>query len=163
MNNSYLTFNSKNELTHITYFFVNNQKSTVDVSNESDELKNELITLHRENETLSRYQRHLNCVPIDDFHYVECNNPLFDCYDKPQHVATHEYFETALKKLTPQQYELLYEIYFLKTPATEIAKRENVSKAAISNRLGRAHTALERHLLRHDLFRDRYSDFDAAA
>lgn len=153
--------NHKGELSHIEYYSVDGTKEIVPAHELPDEIKNELIKMQREEQTLARYERHLNLVSYDDPDFVEPATT----YDNKRAVNTHKYFDVALKALPLQQYKLLYAIYYEKISQTEIAKRENVSKSAISHRLGRAHTALRKQLLRYDLFpnTDVNSDLDNVA
>ena len=139
-------FNAEKQLAHITYYFVDGTKTTVPAHDLPDELKNELIILSYETRNSDRndYRRNLKTIPFDDCCYIENNAPHLD--ENLVRFETHKYFEIALKKLPPDQHDLLYEIYFLKTPAAEIARRENVTKYAISHRLGRAKKALRKQL-----------------
>jgi hypothetical protein len=51
----------------------------------------------------------------------------------------------AIAKLLPEQQRLICAYYFNGTPLAEIARRQNVSKQAISNRLARAEKALRKN------------------
>jgi len=146
MNNIYLTFDVNNELTHITFFFDNNEKSTVSADKLSDDVKNVYIADNKKQQTLARYDRHLNLVSYDDPNFVETDLT----YDNKQRFNTHKYFDVALKKLTSDQQRLIHEIYYRNTTVTELAEQLNVTKSAISHRLSRAKTALKNHLVHLD-------------
>jgi len=137
-----LIFNENNELTHVVSYYVDDTKSIADVSELSDEIKNVYINDTRKNESSERKnRRYVISQSFDEFRYIKNNAHTLD--DEMIRFETHKYFEIALKQILPEQQKLIYEIYFLKIPATEIAKRENVSKSSISHRLGRAKSALK--------------------
>ena len=148
------TFDADKQLQTITYYFVDNTKTTVSVRDLSDELKAELLTMKREHDNFERYERRRKTQSLTDFYYIENNAPSIE--DELIRFETHKYFELALKKILPEQRDLIYKIYYLKLSAAEIARSENVSKMAISRRLNRAKSALQNELLRFD-------DFDFAA
>jgi len=153
--NTKLTFDANNELTHVTFYFVDNTKTIVDVSNESDEIKNEYIYENRTHDSFERKnRRYVISQSFDEFRYIKNNAHNLD--DEIIRFETHKYFENAIEKILPEQQTLIHEIYFLKTPAIEIAKRENVSKPAISRRLNRAKFALKQQL-------ELFDDFDNVA
>ena len=151
MNYQTLKFNENNELTHVTSYHVDNTKTIIDVSNLCDEIKNEYIYGNRKHDSFERKnRRYVISQSFDETRYIKNNAHTLD--DEIIRFETHKYFEIALKQILPEQQKLIYEIYFLKTPATEIAKRENVSKSSISHRLGRAKSALKKQLELFDNF-----------
>lgn len=52
----------------------------------------------------------------------------------------------AIQSLEPQQQELLYRIFFLGEKETEVAKLAGVSRAAISHRMNRIYSQIEKYL-----------------
>lgn len=59
----------------------------------------------------------------------------------PAEVERREKFASlsrAIRQLLPDQQRLIWQRYIQEIPATEIARREGVSKSAISHRVGRA-------------------------
>jgi len=161
MNDIYLTFNAQNELTHITYFSVVNTKSTVDVTELPDDVKNVYIADYKKQKTLARYDRYLNLISYDTSDFAEPDTT----YDNQPRFNTHKYFDVALKQLTPDHQFIIHEHFFHNTTVTELARQLNVSKPAISQRLTRAKNALKKILAQYDCFNylnDSY-DFDNAA
>ena len=160
-NNIFYTYDDNNKLTHVTYYFVNNEKQTVPVDTLSAEMIELLETMKRENSNHARYERHRKTQCLHDFdNYIETNAPHLD--DVIIRFETHKYFHECLNTLPKHQRDLIYEIHFLNVPVKQIALRENVDPSAISHRYTRAKTELKRQLLRYDrAFAD--CDFDFAA
>ena len=144
MNNVYLNFDENKNLTHITFYFVNNEKSTVSVS----ELSPEIIELYVKESKIHNnsarkdriYMSHQSFDNLDE--YIELNSSHLD--DQLIKFETHKLFEIALEKLPNEQKKLLHEIYFKKISSVELAEKYNVSKSAISHRHGRAKIALKK-------------------
>ena len=141
-----LTFDSNKKLTHITFNFVNNEKSTVP----TDDLSPEIIELYLKEYNKEIYSRkkdrqfHSSLSFDEHDNYIETNSPHLD--EQVIQFETHKLFESALDMILPEQKSLIYDIYFNKISAVDLAKKLNVTKSAISHRLGRAKTALKKQI-----------------
>jgi len=150
MNNLYLNIDKKTKkLKSITFNHANYDKCTVSADELSDEVKKFYVSEFKKQKNSARYDRDfISKISIydDDFdyHYTETNSPHLD--DQIIRFETHKLFETALKQLMPDQQMIINEIYFNKTPAVELAKQLNISKSAVSHRLGRAKIALKKQI-----------------
>jgi len=143
MQNIFLNYNSNKTLESITFYFANNEKSTVPAS----EIPQNVIDLYINESRIHNNSARKDRIYMSNksFHeydeYAELHSPHLD--DNLIKFETHKLFETALELISPAQKHLIYEIYYKKTPAVELAKQQNVSKVAISRRLNRARNALK--------------------
>ena len=143
MQNIFLNYDSGKNLESITFYFANNEKSTVPAS----ELPQNVIDLYVKESRIHNnsarkdriYMSHQSFENLDE--YTELHSPHLD--DQIIKFETHKLFETALELIPEPQKWLIHEIYYKKTPAVELAKQLNVSKVAISRRLNRARNALK--------------------
>ena len=76
----------------------------------------------------------------------ECGIEIHDNTDIENHiieVQKTEQLQEALKKLLPEQQELIFKVFFCEKSITEIAKEEGVTPNAIENRLKRIYRKLK--------------------
>jgi len=146
MNNIFLNFDVNKNLESITYYFVNNEKFTVPASEIPQNVIDLYVNESREHNNSARKDRiYLSYTSFDNLdECLETNSPHLD--EQVIQFETHKLFESALDMILPEQKSIIYDIYFKKIPAVDIAKRENVSKAAISQKLGRAKTSLKKQI-----------------
>ena len=150
--NIFHTYDTNNKLTHLTYYYVNNEKYTVPVCDHDvpDDVITLLETMHRENSNLARNERRRpQNIPFYDCHYIETNAPHLD--DAIIRFETHKHFQEALDMLPSDQRDLIRATCFLKIPAIEIAKYLNVSPSTVSRRLNHAKNELKELLKLFDI------------
>ena len=97
--------------------------------------RNSYQKLHRHSCSLESYDSYGKMLESDD--YVEQNYS-----DKEEIEALHK----AIKTLLPEQQELIRRIFFEDEKIITIAKEENVSAAAIHNRLNKIFAQLRKKL-----------------
>ena len=76
----------------------------------------------------------------------ECGIEIHDNTDIENHiieVQKTEQLQEALKKLLPEQQELIFKVFFCEKSITEIAREEGVTPNAIENRLKRIYRKLK--------------------
>lgn len=81
----------------------------------------------------SRYARKYT-ISLDSLDYEGEAFASYDDYQKDKEPPLDEKVKTVLKQMKPKQASLLYEIVFMNKTQEEIAARENVSQAAVSQR-----------------------------
>lgn len=81
------------------------------------------------------------CYRNYDKHYL--SQPVFASVERRELYAN---LGRAISLLLPEQQKLVAQRYFWGIPATEIARRDGVSKSAISHRVGRALDQLKKIL-----------------
>jgi RNA polymerase sigma factor (sigma-70 family) len=60
-----------------------------------------------------------------------------DVLDKILHTLEKEALKDAIKKLEPQQQELIWDVYYKGLSMADVARRDGVSKMAITNRMNK--------------------------
>ena len=98
-----------------------------------EKLANELENLQRDESSSERYNR-MQTFSIDSLDYEGEIYATYDDYQKGEEPTLIEKVEIVLNLMKPKQAKLLYEILFMKKKQVEIAKEENVSQQAISQR-----------------------------
>ncbi len=109
---------------------VNGIEQKVEVEKEVAEA---LIQAHRSEKANARYnERHT--YSLDSLSYEGEAFASYDDYMFEKELAHKEKVKTVLGSMKPKQAKLLFSIFFLNKTQQEIAKEENVSQAAISQR-----------------------------
>ncbi len=125
------------------YYSVDCTTEQIDVSEEWEAVLRDLDRLEYNNNRKS--SRHN--VKFLDATCIRAKNRILQ--PVPAEVERRERdanLRCAIEQLMPEQRRLIYQIYFLEVPATEIARREGVSKSAISHRLNRVLRKMEKLL-----------------
>jgi len=139
-----MNYDENKNLINMTFYFDNNEKSTVPASEIPLNIQQFYINEYRLHSNSARkdriYMSHQSLDVLDDC--LELNSPHLD--EQLIRFETHKLFETALALLPSEQQSLIYDLYFRKISAVDLAKMQNVSKSAISHRHGRAKTALKK-------------------
>ena len=109
---------------------VNGIEQKVEVEKEVAEA---LIQAHRSEKANARYnERHT--YSIDSLSYEGEAFASYDDYMFEKELTHKEKVKAVLGSMKPKQAKLLFSIFFLNKTQQEIAKKENVSQAAISQR-----------------------------
>lgn len=109
---------------------VNGIEQKVEVEKEVAEA---LIQAHRSEKANARYnERHT--YSLDSLSYEGEAFASYDDYMFEKELTHKEKVKAVLGSMKPKQAKLLFSIFFLKKTQQEIAKEENVSQAAISQR-----------------------------
>ena len=109
---------------------VNGIEQKVEVEKEVAEA---LIQAHRSEKANARYnERHT--YSLDSLSYEGEAFASYDDYMFEKELTHKEKVKAVLENMKPKQAELLFSIFFLNKTQQEIAKEENVSQAAISQR-----------------------------
>lgn len=109
---------------------VNGIEQKVEVEKEVAEA---LIQAYRSEKANARYnERHT--YSLDSLSYEGEAFASYDDYMFEKELAHKEKVKTVLGSMKPKQAKLLFSIFFLNKTQQEIAKEENVSQAAISQR-----------------------------
>lgn len=109
---------------------VNGIEQKVEVEKEVAEA---LFQAHRSEKANARYnERHT--YSLDSLSYEGEAFASYDDYMFEKELAHKEKVKTVLGSMKPKQAKLLFSIFFLNKTQQEIAKEENVSQAAISQR-----------------------------
>lgn len=117
----------------------------------SVEVTDELAARYAEMERLERLterketRRHqsLNKSMEHGFDVADLSENTFE---KIEQSERNRQLYQAISRLSPEQQKLLFEVYFEYIPQVEIARREGVSKFAISKRLSRILARLKKNL-----------------
>lgn len=97
------------------------------------EVADALTKAQRAENNQSRYARKYT-VSLDSLDYEGEAFASYDDYQKAKEPPLDEKVKTVLKQMKPKQARLLYEIVFMNKTQEEIAAREKVSQAAVSQR-----------------------------
>lgn len=109
---------------------VNGIEQKVEVEKEVAEA---LIQAHRSEKANARYnERHT--YSLDSLSYEGEAFASYDDYMFEKELTHKEKVKAVLESMKPKQSKLLFNIFFLNKTQQEIAKEENVSQAAISQR-----------------------------
>lgn len=109
---------------------VNGIEQKVEVEKEVAEA---LIQAHRSEKANARYnERH--SYSLDSLSYEGEAFASYDDYMFEKELTHKEKVKAVLESMKPKQAKLLFSIFFLNKTQQEIAKEENVSQAAISQR-----------------------------
>lgn len=109
---------------------VNGIEQKVEVEKEVAEA---LIQAHRSEKANARYnERHT--YSLDSLSYEGEAFASYDDYMFEKELTHKEKVKAVLESMKPKQAKLLFSIFFLNKTQQEIAKEENVSQAAISQR-----------------------------
>jgi len=109
---------------------VNGIEQKVEVEKEVAEA---LIQAHRSEKANARYnERHT--YSLDSLSYEGEAFASYDDYMFEKELTHKEKVKAVLGSMKPKQAKLLFSIFFLNKTQQEIAKKENVSQAAISQR-----------------------------
>lgn len=92
-----------------------------------------LAKAQRDENNQSRYARKYT-VSLDSMDYEGESFASYDDYQKAKEPPLDEKVKMVLKQMKPKQARLLYEIVFMNNTQEEIAAREKVSQAAVSQR-----------------------------
>lgn len=79
-------------------------------------------------------------------HGFDLADPNVNVFEQVERRLWTEKLHKAIAALSPEQQELLRQVYFEYIPQTEIAEREGVTKKAINNRLARILQRLKKFL-----------------
>ena len=102
----------------------------------------EIILLPNDEYNKARQEQYAQCI-FQNIEVVEESSSIeADVMLKLRYEQLHK----AIMRLLPEQQELIIAIHFHQIPATEIAKRDGVSKSAISHRLERIYKKLREEL-----------------
>ena len=109
---------------------INGIEQKVEVEKEVAEA---LIQAHRSEKANARYnERH--SYSLDSLSYEGEAFASYDDYMFEKELTHKEKVKAVLESMKPKQAKLLFSIFFLNKTQQEIAKEENVSQAAISQR-----------------------------
>lgn len=109
---------------------INGIEQKVEVEKEVAEA---LIQAHRSEKANARYnERHT--YSLDSLSYEGEAFASYDDYMFEKELTHKEKVKAVLESMKPKQAKLLFSIFFLNKTQQEIAKEENVSQAAISQR-----------------------------
>ena len=97
------------------------------------EVADALAKAQRAENNQSRYARKYT-VLLDSLDYESEAFASYDDYQTDKEPPLDEKVKTVLKQMKPKQARLLYEIVFMNKTQEEIAAREKVSQAAVSQR-----------------------------
>ena len=97
------------------------------------EVADALAKAQRDENNQSRYARKYT-VSLDSMDYEGEAFASYDDYQKAKEPPLDEKVKMVLKQMKPKQARLLYEIVFMNNTQEEIAAREKVSQAAVSQR-----------------------------
>lgn len=97
------------------------------------EVADALAKAQRAENNQSRYARKYT-VSLDSMDYEGEAFASYDDYQTDKEPPLDEKVKTVLKQMKPKQARLLYEIVFMNKTQKEIAAREKVSQAAVSQR-----------------------------
>ena len=127
----------------ITYKFANGETTEIEVSEEWGAFVLNMDRLdYNCNQRETRCHCSLEAFNLDDAYFPSDVN----VEDEVIRNESCENLEAAIAQLLLEQQRLIREIYFEGIPAVEIARREDVCKSAISNRLSRALNSLKKIL-----------------
>lgn len=127
----------------IKYEFATGEISEIEVEDSLGEL---LVDMDRQEYNINHKEtrRHvlLSAIdPADRFFSAE-ENLLQDLIDEED----HERLMRAIKKLQPQQQELLYRVYWKGEKQKTIAAEDGVSERAITGRMKKIYAALKKYM-----------------
>lgn len=97
------------------------------------EVADALVKAQRAENNQSRYARKYT-VSLDSIDYEGKAFASYDDYQTDKEPPLDEKVKTVLKQMKPKQARLLYEVVFMNKTQEEIAAREKVSQAAVSQR-----------------------------
>jgi RNA polymerase sigma-70 factor (ECF subfamily) len=127
----------------LTYTFATGEKSEIEVTEEWAAVIMEFDRIdYNSNQRETRRHCSLDRYNLDDSLLPSDADVEGDVICAERDATLH----AAIAKLLPEQQRLLNAYYFNDVPLVEIAKRESVTKQAISNRLARAEAALKKIL-----------------
>lgn len=128
----------------IRYEFVTGEVVEIEVSEGFAELS---ATIDKEifNSDRKETRRHNS---IDGMHEagVQLADPTADMAATTEEVNRNEKLYNAINQLLPRQKDLVWKVYFEEMSLVEIARDENVTEAAIRNRLKKIYKKLEKSM-----------------
>lgn len=127
----------------VKYEFVTGEISEIEVEDSLGELLVDMDRLeYNVNHKETRRHVLLSAIdPADRFLAAE-ENLLQDLIDEED----HEKLMTAIRKLQPQQQELLYRVYWKGEKQRDIAKEDGVSERAITGRMQKIYASLKKYM-----------------
>ena len=127
----------------IKYEFVTGEISEIEVEDSLGELLVDMDRLeYNVNHKETRRHVLLSAIdPADRFLTAE-ENLLQDLIDEED----HEKLMAAIRKLQPQQQELLYRMYWKGEKQRDIAKEDDVSERAITGRMQKIYASLKKFM-----------------
>lgn len=127
----------------IKYEFVTGEISEIEVEDSLGELLVDMDRLeYNVNHKETRRHVLLSAIdPADRFLTAE-ENLLQDLIDEED----HEKLMAAIRKLQPQQQELLYRVYWKGEKQRDIAKEDGVSERAITGRMQKIYVSLKKFM-----------------
>ena len=127
----------------IKYEFVTGEISEIEVEDSLGELLVDMDRLeYNVNHKETRRHVLLSAIdPADRFLTAE-ENLLQDLIDEEDHEKLME----AIRKLQPQQQELLYRMYWKGEKQRDIAKEDDVSERAITGRMQKIYASLKKFM-----------------
>lgn len=127
----------------IKYEFVTGEISEIEVEDSLGELLVDMDRLeYNVNHKETRRHVLLSAIdPADRFLTAE-ENLLQDLIDEED----HEKLMAAIRKLQPQQQELLYRVYWKGEKQRDIAREDGVSERAITGRMQKIYASLKKYM-----------------